>query len=447
MPSSRRSKKITDEILQDFALPDYPAREMENRSTASSTVNSRAIDRYVASVLSESDDDSIYSTARKSATHSHRSVHFEDDSSFEPVDPYGETDPTLFPRQGKWKRKAQKHWKPLSTLAFGVMVVLLIVAGVASNKKSDRPVNQGDGNKAVGMPSGIASTSAPIEAVSIPTGQPIVQESAELDNPTFQPSYYPTLDNSTDSITTEPPLKITPAPITKTVTKSPSSKPTNAPSRKPTTPTPKPTTANPTPKPTSGPTMPQKYYEMLKAAKFVSGKAPFDRTDTAQSLAFHWLYFSGNPSANLYEFFEQYATAVVFFSLTKMHTSSLMPQDAANDFTQRREICGWSGVRCAYNYTSEMVHVTEIKLPAKKLSGTIPSEIGFLPSLVTIDLANNEIGGTIPQELYGLERLRHLYLNDNRLQGTISERIDELNLAEGRLYRLLCDPSFQCLAD
>lgn len=94
-----------------------------------------------------------------------------------------------------------------------------------------------------------------------------------------------------------------------------------------------------------------------------------------------------------------------------------------------------------------MVHVTEIKLPAKKLSGTIPSEIGFLPSLVTIDLANNEIEGTIPQELYGLERLRHLYLNDNRLQGTISERIDELNLAEGRLYRLLCGPSFECLAD
>jgi hypothetical protein len=420
---------------------------------ASSTVNSRAIDRYVASVLSESDHDSIYSTARKSASHSHRSVHFEDDSSFEPVNPFDGTDPPLFARQDKWKRKAQKHWKPLSTLAFGVMVILLIVAGVASNKKDDRPANREDGNKAVGMPSGIVSTSAPIEAQSepsyVPTGQPIDNDN----DPTFQPSYFPTIDNSTESVTTEPPFKVTPAPITETVTKSPtskpvspqptntaSSKPTNAPSGKPITPTPKPTTTKPTLKPTPGPTMPEKYYEMLKAAKFVSGKTPFDRTDTAQSLAFHWLYFSGNPSSNLYEFFEQYATAVVFFSLTKMHStySSLMPQDAANDFTQRREICGWSGVRCAYNYTSEMVHVTEIKLPAKKLSGTIPSEIGFLPSLVTIDLANNEIEGTIPQELYGLERLRHLYLNDNRLQGTISERIDELNLAEGRCI-VYCD--------
>lgn len=437
MPSSRRSKRITDEILEDFALPDYPAREMESQSMVSSAVSSRAIDRYVASVLSESDDDSIYSTARKSASasQSHRSVHFEDDSSFEPVNPFdGSPDPTYASR-GKWKSRAQRHWKPLSILAFGVMVVLLISAGVASNKKSP-PANQDDGNKAVGMPSGISNTDAPIEAATsepsyVPTSEPIAQ------NPTFMPSYYPTVDNSTDSVTTEPPFKVTPpivtqSPIRKPTPQPASSKPTNAPStNKPITPTSKPTTASPSSKPTSGPTMPEKYHEMLKAAKFVSGKAPFDRTDTAQSLAFHWLYFSGNPSSNLYEFFEQYATAVIFFSLTKMHTSSLLPQDAANDFTQRREICGWSGVRCAYNYTSEMVHVTEIKLPAKKLSGTIPSEIGFLPYLVTLDLANNKIEGTIPQELYGLERLRHLYLNDNRLQGTISPRIDSLNLAEG----------------
>jgi Leucine-rich repeat (LRR) protein len=245
-----------------------------------------------------------------------------------------------------------------------------------------------------------------------------------------------------------PPLKETASPIAETknspITNSPSTKPTPKPvlastkptgspsTAKPITPTPRPTTAVPTLKPTPGPTMPEKYYEMLKAAKFVSGKTAFERTDTAQSLAFHWLYFTGNPSSNLYEFFEQYATAVIFFSLTKMYSTSLLPQDAGNDFTTRREICGWSGVRCAYNYTSETVHVTEIKLPAKKLTGPIPSEIGFLPYLITIDLANNDITGTIPEELYGLERLRHLYLNDNKLQGTISPRIDELNLAESK---------------
>lgn len=451
MPSSRRSKKITDEILQDFSLPDYPAREMESRSMAGSAVGSRAIDRYVASVLCESDDDSIYSTARKSArSQSHRSVHFDDDSSFEPVNPFdGSPDPTYATR-GKWKRKMQRHWKPLSILAFGLMVVLLISAGVASNKKNDGLANRDDGNKAVGMSSGVTSTSAPIESAVpsyVPTSEPsAAQEDSDPTDPTFMPSYHPTVDSSTGSATTESPLKVTKSPIRKPTPQPVSSKPSNAPSGKPITPTPKPTTAVPTTKPTTGPTMPEKYYEMLKAAKFISGKIPFDRTDTAQSLAFHWLYFSGNPSSNLYEFFEQYATAVVFFSLTQMHTHSMLPQDAANDFTQRREICGWSGVRCAYNYTSAMTHVTEIKLPSKKLSGTIPSEIGFLPYLVTIDLANNKIEGTIPQELYGLERLRHLYLNDNRLEGTISPRIDELNLAEGK-SRLLSTPSILLCAE
>ena len=405
---------------------------------ASSTGGSRAIDRYVASVLSESDDDSIYSTARKSASHSHRSVHFDDDSSFEPVNPFNGSLDTSYESSGKWKRKMQKHWKPLSILAFGVMVICLVAAGVASSKNDNVKATRDDGNKAVGMPSGLTSTHAPIEVITsepsyaptgTPTTDPTVQEVGEIEEPTFVPTYMPTVDNSTDSITTEPPLKITARPITKPTTKTPTKSPTN----KPVAVTKKPTgspSGKPTMKPSSGPTMPIKYQEMLKAAQFVSGKEAFERTDTAQSLAFHWLYFSGNPSTNLYEFFEQYATAVIFFSLTKMHTSSMLPQDAASSFTSRREICGWSGVRCAYNYTSEIVHVTEIKLPAKKLTGTIPSEIGFLPYLKEIDLANNDITGTIPLELYGLQKLRRLYLNDNKLQGTISPRIDELNLAE-----------------
>ena len=403
---------MTDEILEDFALPDYPAREMESRSS------SRAIDRYVASVLSESEDDSIYSTARKSASTFNGDFNFDDDSSFEPVNPFDDNSPdcSYSISNNRWKRKAQKHWKPLSILAFGVAVVLLVVAGVASNKNVRSRSNQDDGNMAVGMSTELASTNAPFSPV-------------ETESPTYLPTYMPTNGNSTDdAITTEPPLRVTNAPVPEST----SSTPTKNPTLESITPTSNPTTAIPTAKPTTGPTMPEKYYEMLKAAKFISGKVPFERTDTAQSLAFHWLYFSGNPSSNLYEFFEQYATAVVFFSLTKMHQSSILPQDTGTDFTTRREICGWNGVRCAYNYTSEMVHVTEIKLPTKKLTGTIPSEIGFLPYLVTFDLANNEITGTIPEELYGLERLKHLYLNDNKLQGTISPRIDELNLAVGK---------------
>ena len=147
---------------------------------------------------------------------------------------------------------------------------------------------------------------------------------------------------------------------------------------------------------------------MQKAVSYISGSAtPFEDKSTAQSLAFDWLYHEGNPSANLYEFFEQYAVAVAFFSLTQARTGrdALLPPDAG-EFTARTEVCGWRGVRCAYNYTSEMVHVTEIVLPERGLTGTIPEEIGALPMLNRLDLSSNEIAGTIPEGLYRLQRLR-----------------------------------------
>lgn len=77
-----------------------------------------------------------------------------------------------------------------------------------------------------------------------------------------------------------------------------------------------------------------------------------------------------------------------------------------DEFTQRTEVCGWEGVRCAFNYTSEMVHVTEIKLGSRGLSGTIPDEISFLPYVSRLDLSDNEIVGTVPEGVYGLKRLR-----------------------------------------
>ena len=154
--------------------------------------------------------------------------------------------------------------------------------------------------------------------------------------------------------------------------------------------------------------MPEAYNEMKRAAMYVSGSEPFDIISSTQSLAFHWLYHEGDPSDNLYEFFEQYAVAVVFFSLTRARTEYAPQNELVEDdlFTGRRDVCGWEGVRCALNYTSDMVHVTEIRLSNKGLTGTIPEEIRFLPYMNRLDLSDNEVGGTIPEKLYGLHRLR-----------------------------------------
>ena len=101
--------------------------------------------------------------------------------------------------------------------------------------------------------------------------------------------------------------------------------------------------------------------------------------------------------------------AVIFFSLTKARTSYayMNPGSVHDSWVERKDVCGWEGVRCAYNYTSEMVHITEINLCNKNLTGEIPeTELGFLPYVSRLDLSENEIGGTIPETVYQLERLR-----------------------------------------
>ena len=157
---------------------------------------------------------------------------------------------------------------------------------------------------------------------------------------------------------------------------------------------------------------------------------------TPQSLAFEWLYHEGNPSQNIYEFLEQYALATVFFSLTQARTSEyymnlheedngtgdngtdvngvdsfLMQARTSSDngigsFTEQKEVCGWTGVRCVYNYTTDTVHVTELDLANKGLTGSIPDEIAFLPYLTRLDLSDNEVKGTIPEGVYELKYLR-----------------------------------------
>jgi Leucine-rich repeat (LRR) protein len=67
----------------------------------------------------------------------------------------------------------------------------------------------------------------------------------------------------------------------------------------------------------------------------------------------------------------------------------------------------------------------------QSLTGSIPSEIKMLSSLVYLDLAENSyLHGSIPDQLYELTTLKYLYLNDNALTGTVSEEIGALDLLE-----------------
>jgi len=484
-----------EDLLNDFSLPATTTTTPDSHDKGSSNSESspteldrskkawgRAIDKYVASVLEDNKSTTSSTIGGGSSRRSRKSKNKKqqhhpdnhllaalqadavsiassgscsvnidghiDDSSFAPINPYGSDDNSNLsnsatpksssndnnPWQNKveWlKQYLKEEWKPISLIVLVIFVTIVVSAAMGGD--NNKGVNEGSGGSQIGPDYAMGSREPRVSEFDTTT----TAQDNETDWPTFSPTWleeYPTFTPTSSPVTAEPTWieetdsPVTPPPSLSPTTKSPSTSPvTKSPSLSP-------TTSSPTISPSSPPTMPERYFEMKKAAIYVSGSSELlDTTSSAQSLAFHWLYFEGNPSSKLYEFFEQYATAVLFFSLTKARTSYayMHPTGVYDSWTERKDVCGWDGVRCAFNYTSEMVHVTEIGLSKKNLSGVFPEkEIHFLPYIKTLDLSDNEIEGTVPDAVYGLSELRHLYLNNNKLTGTISSNIDNLNLAE-----------------
>ena len=73
----------------------------------------------------------------------------------------------------------------------------------------------------------------------------------------------------------------------------------------------------------------------------------------------------------------------------------------------------WDGV------TVENNHVVELDLSYKRLSGTLPPQIGNLAYLRALDLTGNALSGEIPGEISTLTQLEYLSFWDNNLWGEI----------------------------
>ena len=65
----------------------------------------------------------------------------------------------------------------------------------------------------------------------------------------------------------------------------------------------------------------------------------------------------------------------------------------------------------------EMTNLVSINLRYNELTGQIPSSIGNLSNLNLLSLSDNELSGEIPNELGYLENLETLYLYNNQLSG------------------------------
>lgn len=86
--------------------------------------------------------------------------------------------------------------------------------------------------------------------------------------------------------------------------------------------------------------------------------------------------------------------------------------------------CNFTGVKCSSN-THEL-RVIGINISRMSLNGTIPSHLGNLSLLQSLDLSHNGFTGDIPGALGRLRQLRELYLSANALTGTIPHQLGDL---------------------
>ena len=91
-------------------------------------------------------------------------------------------------------------------------------------------------------------------------------------------------------------------------------------------------------------------------------------------------------------------------------------------------------------------------VPNNNLTGEIPSEIGNLTNLNSLDLSSNQLTGEIPPEIGNLINLLNtLELQDNQLTGEIPSEICNLNVHMKRSKRIhvednqLCPPYPECI--
>ena len=97
-------------------------------------------------------------------------------------------------------------------------------------------------------------------------------------------------------------------------------------------------------------------------------------------------------------------------------------------FELNMSVCKWDYIQCDSYQTT----VIGIEMIEADFVGTLPSELGDLVTLETINLRRNLIVGTIPSEIANLHHLKEVYLSENRLTGTIpnfaSYKLEKLDL-------------------
>ncbi|KAJ8484591.1 hypothetical protein OPV22_017076 [Ensete ventricosum] len=86
----------------------------------------------------------------------------------------------------------------------------------------------------------------------------------------------------------------------------------------------------------------------------------------------------------------------------------------------------WTGVICYNSTFNEYLHVRELQLLKRNLSGALAPELGRLSQMEILDFMWNNINGSIPKEIGNITSLKLLLLNGNQLSGSLPEEIGYL---------------------
>ncbi|TKW26704.1 hypothetical protein SEVIR_3G207400v4 [Setaria viridis] len=86
----------------------------------------------------------------------------------------------------------------------------------------------------------------------------------------------------------------------------------------------------------------------------------------------------------------------------------------------------WTGVFCHKVNDDTYLHVTELQLFNRNLSGSLAPEVSLLSRLKTLDFMWNNLTGSIPKEIGNVTTLKLILLNGNQLSGILPDEIGNL---------------------
>ncbi|KAM3361591.1 hypothetical protein P3S68_016445 [Capsicum galapagoense] len=78
-------------------------------------------------------------------------------------------------------------------------------------------------------------------------------------------------------------------------------------------------------------------------------------------------------------------------------------------------VCSWIGVTCGPHHG----RVTALNLSSMNLKGMVPTQLGNLSFLISLDIRNNNFHGSLPEELARLRRMKRINAMNNNFTGTI----------------------------